>query len=223
MYLFYLNQTMPHLLPEYQRMATEVNDHKFTLTSHAQGSRWGIGAMSWNAINQRTKDRQKVSVDIIEFLRSEIIFKVIRYKHYLNINPGVLVWRAFYLTGHSHAHLQGVHRGVSRHWQPEECTKCVWMCQLGWQLPCWQARLWILQFQTVAVRSRVAGSRAVWETGKEGELLWLTCKHCATLRVFVVWLYGVFLFSLALPTIHLVTAPLKETVASGGGERRRAT
>lgn len=176
--------------------------------------------MSWNAVNQCTKDRWKVSVDIIEPLRSEIIFKVIRYKYYLYINPEsiyVLVWRDFHLTGHPHAHLQGVHRGISRHWQPEECIKCV-------DVPIRLTTSMLTSrgsescnSKQVTVRSRVAGSSTVWETGKEGALLWLTRKHCATLRAFVVWLYGLFLFSLALPTIHLVTAPLKETLASGGG------
>lgn len=149
-----------------------------------------------------------------------MIFKVIRCKYYLNINPEnicVLVWRAFHLTGHPHAHLQGMHRGISRHWQPEECIKCV-------DVPIRLTTPMLTSHgsescnsKQVAVRSRVAGSSAVWETGKEGVLLWLTPKHCATLGAFVAWLYGLFLFSLALSTIHLVTAPLKETLASGGG------
>lgn len=144
---------------------------------------------------------------------------------FLDINPHMPVWRTFYMKGHAHAYLYSVHMCMSSPWQLEEYIKYECVCQLGWQLRCW----WDMALNLVISK------RQRWEAecpdplpcgrhaaGKEGASEWLTDKHCATLWVFVVHLYGPILFFLAFLTVHLVAAPLEEAVASGGEGRRRS-
>lgn len=76
--------------------------------------------------------------------------------------------------------------------------------------------------EEAAVRSRVAGSTAAWETGswQRGSIgvIDTSALCCSTsLRCAPIWSH---LFFLALLTIHLVAASLEETVASGGEGRR---